>query len=163
MRIFRLSLLLLGAVQVSVSTEISVSLDDRRFFLPSAYLNKLYFISRATFASFGLARATCESARGYVAEIDNLVELIFLENFLTRSDVAKVYVAGTDAAFDGRWVSQRTGATRNVFDWSDGEPNNFNGQEECIELIKSRQSRMNDIVCNNPLERPNVLCEIDLF
>ncbi|XP_013082664.1 ladderlectin-like [Biomphalaria glabrata] len=158
-----LTLLLIGTVHFVLATDIRVSLDNARFFPPFAYLNKLYFISRLTFPSFSLARAACESVGAYVAEIDGQAEIIFLQLYVNRTDVARVYISGTDAASDGRFIFQRTGVTLNIFDWFPSEPNNFNGFEDCIELVKERQSRMNDIVCNNPFARPSVLCEKDLF
>ncbi|KAI8767480.1 mannose-binding protein C [Biomphalaria glabrata] len=59
--------------------------------------------------------------------------------------------------------SQRTGTQLNVFDWSAGEPNNYERQEDCLELIADRAGRLNDVPCNNPSGAFSALCEKELF
>ncbi|KAK0059338.1 mannose-binding protein C, partial [Biomphalaria pfeifferi] len=41
--------------------------------------------------------------------------------------------------------SQQTGTQLNVFDWSAEEPNNYERQENCLELIADRAGRLNDV------------------
>ncbi|XP_055860838.1 C-type lectin 37Db-like [Biomphalaria glabrata] len=157
-------LLLFGTLCVVVSSDINVILDNTKVLAKGTFTNKLYYISKSAVSGFTQAKDWCAAnGEGYPAEIESLEEFAFLESLVKPNSGLRVFIAGTDAQKDGTWVSQRTGTQLNVFDWSAGEPNNYSGPEECLEMMTDRAGKLNDIPCNNPLGTFNALCEKDLF
>ncbi|KAI8792471.1 pulmonary surfactant-associated protein D [Biomphalaria glabrata] len=158
--------LLAGTVSVVLGVDLRVSLYDSQTYPPSAYKNKLYYLSRTTYNNYDQASYWCAwNGGGYPAEVDSAPELAFLEQYLvvTAPSTAMVYISGTDARIDGRWLSQRTGSPLIIFDWAPGEPNNSGGREDCLEMWLRNQARFNDGPCANAPENRYVLCEKDLF
>ncbi|KAK0059339.1 mannose-binding protein C, partial [Biomphalaria pfeifferi] len=163
--------LLFATLCVVVTSDINVILmilDNAKVKAKGTFSNKLYYISNLRVGSFNQAMNWCATnGGGYPAEIESLEEFAFLESLVKPNSGIRVFIAGTDANKEGTWVSQRTGAQLNVFDWSAGEPNNYQGQEDCLELLAARAGRLNDVSCYNQNEVYNVvfnvLCEKDLF
>ncbi|KAI8767482.1 mannose-binding protein C [Biomphalaria glabrata] len=156
--------LLFAALCVLVASDIKVILDNAKVIAKGTFSNKLYYISKPPVATFAQAKNWCTAnGAGYPVEIESLEEFAFLESLVKPNSGLRVFIAGTDANKDGTWVSQRTGAQLNVFDWSAGEPNNNERQEDCLELIADRAGRLNDIPCNNPIGVFSALCEKELF
>ena len=66
-----------------------------------------------------------------------------------------IHIDGTDAATEGTFVSSVTGRSLTYLPWSGGEPNNWNNDEDCLNIL-SDTGLMNDGKCSEHL--PSV-CE----
>ncbi|KAK6987148.1 collectin-10 [Biomphalaria glabrata] len=156
--------LLLGTINAILAIDIKVSVDNAQLFTPTAWRNKLYYVSKPSFSSFADANTWCaQNGGGYAAEIDSTEELWVLQQYVPSSKLDRIYIAGTDAQKEGEWLTQRKQTVLHVFDWYDGEPNNTGGQEACLELYGNLQGRMNDCPCDKLTVLRPVLCEVDLF
>ncbi|KAK6987151.1 collectin-11 [Biomphalaria glabrata] len=127
------------------------------------FYDKVYYISKAKFVSYTEASKWCsQNGGGYPAEIDTAVELGVMEQYASSTNLRRIFIAGTDAKIDGQFLSQRTGASIHIFNWANGEPNNYGGVEDCLELNGNKEGRMNDTPCNRASISHNVLCEFDV-
>uniref|UniRef100_A0A2C9M0H0 C-type lectin domain-containing protein n=1 Tax=Biomphalaria glabrata TaxID=6526 RepID=A0A2C9M0H0_BIOGL len=141
---------------------IQQSLDIPKAYPPMSGNNKIYYISKAKFVSYTEASKWCsQNGGGYPAEIDTAEELGLIEQYASSTNLRRIFIAGTDANKDGVFLSQRTGAFIHIFNWVNGEPNNYGGVEECLELNGSKEGRANDTPCNRASISHNVLCELD--
>ena len=79
-------------------------------------------------------------------------------NVVADSSPRFIHIDGTDAATEGTFVSSVTGAALTYFNWSAGEPNNWDN-EDCLNIL-SDTGLMNDMKCSELM--PSV-CEIREF
>ena len=75
-----------------------------------------------------------------------------------KSAAIKIYIDGTDAATEGTFVSNFTGRNLTYTNWYGGEPNNFDGNENCVHTYAERDGTWNDVDCSTYM--PSV-CEIE--
>lgn len=106
-------------------------------------------------ADWETARETCASDGGRLAvlstkEKDEAIQKVVAPKLGLHS----VWIGYSDIASEGnwRWIS---GARFDFQSWKDGEPNDFQGDEDCAEWFPE-DGRMNDLVCT--AKRPYV-CE----
>ena len=76
-------------------------------------------------------------------------------NLVADSSPKYIHIDGTDVATEGTFVSSVTGAALTYFSWSGGEPNNWNNDEDCLNIL-SDTGLMNDMKCSEQM--PSV-CE----
>ena len=76
-------------------------------------------------------------------------------NLVADTSPKYIFIDGTDAATEGTFVSSVTGAAMTYLPWSRGEPDNWNNDEDCLNIL-SNDGLMNDVKCSEPF--PSV-CE----
>ena len=80
-------------------------------------------------------------------------------NLVADTSPKYIFIDGTDVATEGTFVSSVTGAALTYFSWSGGEPNNWNNDEDCLNIYRD-SSKWNDITCESKL--PSI-CERSEF
>ena len=66
-----------------------------------------------------------------------------------------MWIGGTDAASEGTWKWSSTGTPLSYTNWRQGQPNSWNGDQDCVEVDSSGE--WNDHNCAN--ERLKFVCE----
>ena len=109
-----------------------------------------YFVSVDTTGWIG-ARDACRAWGGELVSIDSPAENMFVSTRITSD----IWIGANDRAAEGEfeWAD---GQAVTYFNWSDSQPDNFQGQENCVELrIIDRQ--WNDRPCGGDPQA--YLCE----
>ena len=92
------------------------------------------------------AASTYNGWPGHLATITSSQEQSFLEsNFSPPINNNDVWLGGTDEVSEGNW-EWITGETWAYTNWNEGEPNNWDGIEHCLE-IEGETTFWNDIDC----------------
>ena len=113
--------------------------------------NSCYKVMRSFLHSRSLswedARAVCLGFGGDLVTIKNEREMQFLRD-LTITGFERNWIGLNDRLKEGQFVwSDGTPFNSSVYnDWGDGEPNNDDGNEDCVELDYT--GRWNDIPCS---------------
>ncbi|XP_016951663.1 CD209 antigen-like protein B [Drosophila biarmipes] len=119
---------ILTKINVKTVPPMFEKIGERYFHIENNY--KLNWISAA---------ATCRKMGGYLASIRDHQELNAL-----LAKLRGVYWTGTnDRENEGHFVSEASGKTP-FLKWRPGEPNDFRGNEDCVEII---EEVMNDTDC----------------
>ncbi|XP_055623620.1 perlucin-like protein [Toxorhynchites rutilus septentrionalis] len=124
-------------------------------FIAQAVLGvKKYFIPNIA-ANWHKAQEFCISLGMTLVSVESLAEHEALVKFIKQSDkfsnATRFWLGGSDLAKEGTytWVSSARFFT--FQNWADGEPNNGNDTEHCIEMIHNiyvnRVWQWNDINC----------------
>ena len=86
-----------------------------------------------------------------MAEINNCAENDEVIQYLKLVDDTgnkKYWLGLTDAAIEGQYVWPSTGSLAGYTNWNNGEPNNANGNEDCVGMdAASNFRRWNDDNC----------------
>uniref|UniRef100_A0A0B6ZB52 C-type lectin domain-containing protein n=1 Tax=Arion vulgaris TaxID=1028688 RepID=A0A0B6ZB52_9EUPU len=104
-----------------------------------------------------LAGASCRAQTARLTEIEDAGENQFIVSQLQKLKFDSTWVGGSARLHIGtyEWVPtlRRVGKYTN---WDQGEPNNYNGKEHCLELSKVVNYRWNDFNC---LENRPFVCK----
>ncbi len=81
------------------------------------------------------AKATCSANGGYLASINNAAENAYLANILT---LQSAWIGASDLNTEGsfEWCD---GAPFGYTNWYPGQPNDYNGAQDCIEMLNNGQ------------------------
>uniref|UniRef100_A0A2C9KZZ3 C-type lectin domain-containing protein n=1 Tax=Biomphalaria glabrata TaxID=6526 RepID=A0A2C9KZZ3_BIOGL len=152
--------ILIVLLPLTFNAVFSEMLDTEQLEGTTTFGNNLYLISKTFVDNYEAAQKFCSDYGAYVAEIDTEEEFRFLLEFQqSKNAIYDLFISGTDAATEDKWLHQRTGAEVKFFKWVDGQPSNTWGSENCLELISYYGGGMNDMKCVYP-ERPiRILCE----
>ncbi|GFR78488.1 collectin-10 [Elysia marginata] len=117
---------------------------------------KMYFVTK-TEEPFDIREADffCGVFGGYLAEIDDAEEYKFIVNFLKKVDGYEVMTGGYDIDKERHWVYWHSGQPVKYSHWSEGNPNNYRGIEDCME-INLHRGGFNDLDCKS---KRKFLCE----
>ena len=102
---------------------------------------------RNTKLSWSDAKAACQAEGKQLASVHSASENIAL---LTAAAGNKVWIGGTDAASEGTWKWSSTGTPLSYTNWASGQPYNYKGNEDCVEVYSD--GRWNDNDCPNQRE-----------
>ncbi|CAL1546033.1 unnamed protein product [Lymnaea stagnalis] len=110
-----------------------------------------------------VAAATCVFFGGYLAEIDDVDEFLFVQSFVNSSDFQMTLIAGTNDSPNGTWVIQRTNQPMPFTKWGLGQPIGSSGVN-CAYLNSHYNWDMDVYSCYN-LETaynfwPRFVCEL---
>ena len=97
-------------------------------------------------ASWNTARQICASNGGYLASIGSAEENYFLANILT---LQSAWIGLNDKAWEGEYTWD-SGESYGYTNWYPGQPNDHNGQQDCVEMLNS--GHWNDQYCHYSLE-----------
>ncbi|XP_070569367.1 perlucin-like protein [Ptychodera flava] len=92
------------------------------------------------------ARTICDGMSSDLAIVDDADENLFLEQFTQGS--YSIWIGLSDAAEEGNWVwVDNSGIS--YTNWSDGEPNNSGGDENCAHILDNKDGKWNDSHCSD--------------
>ena len=110
--------------------------------------------------NFTEASAYCRDQNAHLADIESTRENMFV-NFrlipaiLNRSfPMEDVWIGYSDIESEGTWISERTNITMKYENWLEGQPDQSNGNEDCVEIFYSGKDnwnikgKWNDNSCN---------------
>lgn len=103
------------------------------------------------------------SQGGYLATITSAEELADVSNLIASGQKSSYWLGGTDEIIEGQW-KWVTGEDFNFSNWNAGEPNNWGGNEDYLELLKSN-GKWNDLPGSSQLgaviEKEHLLVNTD--
>ncbi|KAH8292504.1 hypothetical protein KR054_011168 [Drosophila jambulina] len=117
-----------------------------------------YYISPIT-TNFFVARDHCIDHNGDLATFDSIAELEAVSNYLIQNGIDDLlWVSYWDLGRpQGLFHSIATGKLMTISSWVDGQPDNFEGIEHCVHIVKRNgKYGMNDCACNSILR---ALCQ----
>ncbi|KAI8747787.1 C-type lectin domain family 10 member A, partial [Biomphalaria glabrata] len=151
---------------VALSKRVSktpLELVKKAYFIESRKLwDSTYLLSKESlffYPSFG--QAMCGMVGGYLAEIDGAVERDFIKSFLSShaSKFQYVVTGGTDEDKEGAWVN-RYSQTQVAPLWFIGQPDNFQGSQNCQSFVKQNGWVLADSSCVSNGRDVGFLCEV---
>ncbi|XP_037832825.1 galactose-specific lectin nattectin-like [Kryptolebias marmoratus] len=91
----------------------------------------------------------CNSFGAHLTSIRGDDEYDFIRGLVLRATGTntRTWVGGTDAAKEGYWV-WTDGSPFTFTAWGSGEPNNVDGNENCMEINLNGQDYVNDVNCS---------------
>ncbi|XP_015263348.1 PREDICTED: pulmonary surfactant-associated protein D-like [Gekko japonicus] len=111
------------------------------------------FFSTRRHDTFANGRALCAKAEATMACPKNAAENAAVHE-LTKRDSKFAYLDITDIQTEGRFV-YANGAPLSYTNWKGGEPNNYNGIEDCV-IIVPENGLWNDYNCD---QKSLIICE----
>nr|XP_017015860.2 C-type lectin 37Db-like [Drosophila takahashii] len=114
---------------------------------------KHYFIDYLRTATWSEADGICRQMGGHLASLQSNQEWQALEGIVSHSRFFWLDI--NDVASKGKYVSETTGENATFLKWDHNEPNNWNGNENCVHL-KAVTFLMNDVSCSSTY---NFICE----
>ncbi|XP_052401359.1 ladderlectin-like [Carassius gibelio] len=106
------------------------------------------------------AEKKCLELGGNLASVHDPHTSGFLKTFLRKcaSGMPRTWIGAHDAIKNNVWFWS-DGSKFDYSDWLTGEPNEYGGKENCVELAYGAEQRWNDLDCATPL---NFICLISL-
>ncbi|KAK6993547.1 C-type lectin domain family 3 member A-like isoform X2 [Biomphalaria glabrata] len=129
--------------------EINEAAIKTLFFESSLYNGHTYFLPKeSTLRESSTATFACTKHGGFLAEIEDLEEWRFVNNFLKQYPLYyAVLISGTDEGHEGLWTNSRNNGTVTFLKWSPNEPSEIKG-ENCLALWRDFDWNMADDVCS---------------
>ncbi|XP_077100094.1 galactose-specific lectin nattectin-like [Siphateles boraxobius] len=113
-----------------------------------------YFPRPATWIT---AEKNCQRLGANLASVGNKPENDFLLSLLPSSST-RTWIGANDAVQDGHWLWS-DGSVFSYTNWCTGEPNNYQGPENCLEINFTSDCCWNDQACSTSL---SYICVQDL-
>ncbi|XP_065145822.1 galactose-specific lectin nattectin-like [Paramisgurnus dabryanus] len=95
--------------------------------------------------NWATAEKNCQSVDANLASVRNIVENNFLLSVLAAD--TSVWIGGHDAAVEGQWL-WTDGSQFDFTNWCSGQPDNFQGNENCLEINYTTNRCWNDQPCS---------------
>ncbi|XP_061185479.1 C-type lectin domain family 4 member K-like [Saccostrea echinata] len=98
------------------------------------------------------AQRDCLSNGSRLTEIETVEEYDFVKNIARELNAEYVFIGGTDAFEEGNmvWWSTLQSVDPGLHHlWSPNQPDNFNNNEHCMNLIKPEDYKLNDGSCQS--------------
>lgn len=105
------------------------------FHSSDSFKGKRYHLSKVK-AKFDIEAADqqCMEIGGYLVEIDDQEEFDFVVDFIRPLADTKLYTGGNNLENSSEWRFWHTKRPVQFFNWEAGQPDNFGGDENCMEL-----------------------------
>ncbi|XP_062135433.1 C-type lectin 37Db isoform X3 [Drosophila sulfurigaster albostrigata] len=117
--------------------------------------SKYYYIERLEEVAWYEALSKCQAIGGHLLSIKNQEEFDAIKCELDREK--HYWIDINDLTKEGEFISGATGQKATYFNWHQTEPNNKNGNENCVELYYHNDKHlMNDDNCQ---EKELFICE----
>merc|ERR1712236_66261 len=100
-------------------------------------------------------QAICWESGGYLAEIKSADEFLILQDSILMHD-ANYWIGLTDEATEGTWKWSESGIVASWTHWHSGEPDSYNGNEDCAAMINAYSYAWIDDSCDKHF---HPLCE----
>nr|XP_019930721.2 perlucin [Crassostrea gigas] len=106
----------------------------------------------------------CRLLHSNLAEIETQEEGTFLQSQARihtheNRDSHGFWIGGTDAVEEGKWIWITSGHSFTYSHWAPGFPDDYHGNEDCLELFKDERFLWNDEKCDH---RMSFICELSL-
>ncbi|XP_048775089.2 galactose-specific lectin nattectin-like [Ostrea edulis] len=106
------------------------------------------------------AMAFCTGISAKLVEIETAAENDFLRlHLIDRGTNDSFWIGLTDTIFEGEWLWMSSQSTPVYKDWSPGQPNNYQQNENCAHLYKPFSFHWNDFPC---AAKQSFICEKEL-
>ena len=117
------------------------------------FLNHCYFFSSEA-TTWDKAMEFCQNNNGSLLEIDIDVEVQFILDIPTAAN--RFWLGANDRSEEGQftWQSSKRPVLPHL--WYKNEPNNSGNNEDCVEIYKHHEGKLNDNACSRTL---NFVCE----
>ncbi|XP_059176058.1 C-type lectin domain family 17, member A-like [Physella acuta] len=125
------------------------------------YRGRRYYLSKPLGnADINRSQAMCLLIGGYLAEIDDAAEYLFVKSFIRGySGFFAVYTGGNDEAQEGAWVYRYSGKPVTYLDWTPGQPtNDIDG--DCLTYLDRTDWKMDDFRCMYTGNDTRFVCEV---
>ncbi|KAK0065251.1 C-type lectin domain family 10 member A [Biomphalaria pfeifferi] len=141
----------------------SLELFKKAYFVESTtFSGSTYLLSKDSlffYPSFG--QAMCGLVGGYLVEVNTIQELNFIKHFLFEkaSRFGIVMAGGTDEDHEGLWVNRHS-LTKVDSLWDAGQPDDFQGAQDCQVFYKPYNWNLDDNSCVFNSGEVAFLCEV---
>ncbi|GFO31296.1 C-type lectin [Plakobranchus ocellatus] len=139
-----------------------MAIDKGSFDVSDISKGRVYLASKAQAAfNIGAANQACKSSGGYLVELDDDEEYLFVYDFVTRTGGANSFwTGGNDIEREGQFVYFNSRKPVPILrGWSGGQPDNVGGNEDCMEIRLNFQG-LNDWICS---ATGKFVCEVELY
>nr|XP_039249899.1 C-type lectin lectoxin-Thr1-like [Styela clava] len=122
--------------------------------------NYYYYKLFHDLATYAEAKANCKRYGGNLASAGIRDENIRREILpLVKSGGYKTWIGLNDIQEENTFIwEDGVTATAGSTPWHEGEPNNFDGNEDCVEVVRRSNWELNDNICTHQYK---YLCEIE--
>ncbi|XP_056001556.1 ladderlectin-like [Ostrea edulis] len=97
-----------------------------------------------------VANQFCRNLSARLAEIGTKSENDFINNIITNnSGTDRAWLGGVDMGKEGTWIWSFSEIPLTFQNWDQGESNDGDGNEDCLEILGTKYGRWNDNVCLN--------------
>ncbi|XP_071543730.1 echinoidin-like [Panulirus ornatus] len=113
----------------------------------SRILDECFYVSPHSL-SWDNARQHCQGLDGDLATPERVFALF---SFLLDSGVpvtTRVWVGATDIQLEGKW-EWLSGSPIHTSDWASGQPNNYDGAQDCLDFLMNEHPPLNDDSCSS--------------
>ncbi|XP_026154670.1 ladderlectin-like [Mastacembelus armatus] len=93
-------------------------------------------------------RRNCHTLGGNLAPVRDSQENGAFQNLIGQSKAA--WIGGTDAQQEGKW-RWTDGTAFTYTNWAPGQPDNWQGNENCLHITTEGRRFWNDLDCQTPL------------
>ena len=126
------------------------------------YYNGSTFVLVKETHSWLEAVGRCQSLGGHLAVADDRDDLEVFQSMLADyraggGSETRLWLDGSDEMHEGTWFCQSRAGVCPFFSWASNQPDNHNGNENCLALYDSSDN-MNDLLCSAKLP---LICEFE--
>ncbi|XP_037810575.1 C-type lectin 37Da-like [Lucilia sericata] len=128
---------------------------------PFVKVGKKYYYFGQSKVSWYSAYTICRTMGGLLASYETRKEMGELSKYMISkySKNFNAWLAASDQDTEGQWIWYNTGETITYAEWAQGQPDNWNGNENCAHLMSiNGKYQMNDVHCGL---RFYYICEAD--
>ncbi|CAL1533138.1 unnamed protein product [Lymnaea stagnalis] len=154
-----LLLFLMGHVGSANGQECLPQNENLKRFVLQQFRGVSYYISNDIYTTDDAAAKMCETICGYLAEVNSLVERNRLVSLMGNDDIGFL-IGGTDKYREGYWEYARNRKPVEYLQWFYNEPNDYDGNEDCMCLLKVSVGFL-DCPCARRLWELKYVCEVD--
>lgn len=144
-----------------IQTELNAAKEATPRIFEATVPGKKFQLHRGSF-THKEAMAACKRKGGRIAVPENEQEddeLLRLVNDYPRDGFRRYWIGVDDVAQEGVWVDSNTGLPINYTNFGDGEPNSYEGEEDCV-VVETTRRGWNDSKC--PRNTHGYLCEFSI-
>ncbi|KAI8120437.1 C-type lectin 37Da [Lucilia cuprina] len=145
----------------SAYSNVQEDIPDNINMRPFVKVGKKYYYFGQSKVTWYNAYTICRTMGGLLASYETAQELAELSKYLISKYSTKFnsWLAASDQDTEGQWIWYNNGETITYAEWAPGQPDNWNGNENCAHLL-SRDGRylLNDVHCGL---RNYYICEAD--
>ncbi|GFR78862.1 C-type lectin-like [Elysia marginata] len=127
------------------------------FDILGTFRGKRYYVSK-TEALFDIRAADgqCSILDGHLVEVENQAEYNFVVRKIHKVSGDQFFTGGNDLKKEKDWRFFHSNRPMSFTKWRHGQPDNYRGNEDCLEIAKEMGGKYNDISCKS---KGKFICE----